>query len=96
MEEKEVTSVVTSKGQVTIPAEIRQQLGIKPHDRVVFRIAEGGVYLTAVKETIESVYGAVTPLQRPEDWQARRDEAIADHATRTVQEMAADERAPET
>jgi AbrB family looped-hinge helix DNA binding protein len=36
---------VTTKGQVTIPARIRDYLGIAPYSDVDFRIAEGSVVL---------------------------------------------------
>ena len=36
---------VTTKGQVTIPARIRDYLGISPHTDVDFRIAGGRVVL---------------------------------------------------
>lgn len=36
---------VTTKGQVTIPARIRDYLGIAPHAHVDFRIANGNVIL---------------------------------------------------
>jgi len=36
---------VTTKGQVTIPARIRDYLGIYPHTNVDFRIAGGRVIL---------------------------------------------------
>ncbi len=36
---------VTTKGQVTIPARIRDYLGIAPHAHVDFRIADGTVIL---------------------------------------------------
>lgn len=36
---------VTTKGQVTIPARIRDYLGIAPHSEVDFRIAGGTVVL---------------------------------------------------
>ena len=39
-------SRVQSKGQVTIPAEMRARLGIKEGDLVVFTEAEGGVLVT--------------------------------------------------
>ena len=39
---------VTTKGQVTIPARIREYLGITPHSEVDFRISDGTVVL--VKE----------------------------------------------
>ena len=32
------TAVLTSKGQVTIPKEVRQQLGIRQGSRIAFRL----------------------------------------------------------
>jgi AbrB family looped-hinge helix DNA binding protein len=67
---KEVTTTVTTKGQVTIPADIRQRMGIRPHDRIRFRISGGEVRLSRVPLTLDDVYGAVQPLSRPEDFNA--------------------------
>ena len=39
------TMKVTTKGQVTIPARIRDYLGIAPHADVDFRITDGAVVL---------------------------------------------------
>jgi AbrB family looped-hinge helix DNA binding protein len=39
---REITSTVTSKGQVTIPVEIRRHLGLSPSDKVAFVIGKGG------------------------------------------------------
>ncbi len=39
--EKSFTSVLTSKGQLTVPQEIRERLGLKKGDRVEF-VAEKG------------------------------------------------------
>jgi antitoxin PrlF len=36
---------VTTKGQVTIPKEIREALGIEPGDEVVFEASDGGYEL---------------------------------------------------
>ena len=33
---------ITSKGQVTIPQEIRNRLGLLPHTEVEFELSEGG------------------------------------------------------
>jgi AbrB family looped-hinge helix DNA binding protein len=60
MKRKKSYSVVTDRGQVTIPSRIRRVLGIEPGTRLRFD-AEGGK-LTAVKETLEDpvarVFGA--------------------------------------
>ncbi|MDP1612903.1 MAG: AbrB/MazE/SpoVT family DNA-binding domain-containing protein [Sulfuritalea sp.] len=54
-----LSSSVTTKGQVTIPIELREKLGIKPGDRVGF-VDEGGRILLQRQETaIEAVFGMV-------------------------------------
>jgi AbrB family looped-hinge helix DNA binding protein len=72
---QEHLTTVTQKGQVTIPLAIRQLLGIKPSDRVRFRVTEGRVELLPVDITLESAYGAVKPLSRPTNWKVVRRQA---------------------
>ena len=43
---------VTTKGQVTIPKPIRDQLGIGPGSEVEFVATDGGVQLVAVSENL--------------------------------------------
>lgn len=42
-------STLTSKGQVTIPKEVRQQLGLKPGDRVTFTVMPDGTAILRAK-----------------------------------------------
>lgn len=44
---------VTTKGQVTIPAPIREYLGISPHTEVDFRISNGAVVLLKQEEAAD-------------------------------------------
>jgi AbrB family looped-hinge helix DNA binding protein len=74
---------VTSKGQVTIPVEIRKLLGVKPEGKVAFRVVEGRVELAPVTMSLEDTFGAVTPRKRPEDFQEARDIAIEEHISRS-------------
>ena len=54
-----LSSSVTTKGQVTIPIELREKLGIKPGDRVGF-VDEGDRLVLHRQETaIEAVFGVV-------------------------------------
>lgn len=54
-----LSSSVTTKGQVTIPAELREKLGIKPGDRVGF-VAEGDRILIQRQDSaVESLFGIV-------------------------------------
>lgn len=78
---------VTSKGQVTIPIEVRRLLGLKPRDQVAFRMSDGRVAIEPVEMTLAATFGAVTPRRRPEDYQAPRDVAIEEHVQSIVDEM---------
>jgi AbrB family looped-hinge helix DNA binding protein len=51
-------STITSKGQVTIPKAVRDRLGLKPGDRVVFTVLQDGTTIMRVKTTsIEDLAG---------------------------------------
>ena len=55
-----ISAKVTSKGQITLPGELRKALGIKPGDRVDFRKTEKGNYeLVAKTKTMEDIRGIV-------------------------------------
>jgi len=43
------TAAVTSKGQITIPLEVRKKLGLKPGDRVRFIEGENGEFVIKPK-----------------------------------------------
>ena len=54
---------VTSKGQITVPREIRRRLGVRAGDRLLFEEDGDGVRITAVKEEspFEKYRGIGTP-----------------------------------
>lgn len=60
-------SRMTSKGQTTIPKEIREQLGLKPGDRVAFILRGNEAVLYPVKGTLLDLRGSLKPRRRPED-----------------------------
>lgn len=68
-ETKEFIATVTSKGQVTIPVELRERLGISAQDKVVFRLVEDHkIEIEPLPMSLEEVFGSVAPLNRPEDF----------------------------
>jgi len=69
---QEYISTITSKGQVTVPVEIRRSLGLKSQDKLVFRVVEGKVEMEPFPMTLEEAYGSVQPLATPEDFEAIR------------------------
>ena len=84
---EEYIRTVTAKGQVTIPAEIRRLLEVSPGDQVLFRVTESTVELQPVTMTLEDTFGAVAPLNRPEDFANLREVAIEEHAQQVVANM---------
>ena len=67
---KEIISTITSKGQVTIPAEIRKYLGITTNDKIGFVIDDEGVVRLRVLlyPTITSPRGAAGRLNKSLSW----------------------------
>ena len=84
---KEITTTITQRSQVTVPAEVRRVLGVKPRDKVTFAIADGEVRLKPVAYSIESVYGSVKPSRKPEDFDELSRIAKDAKAEQTVHEM---------
>lgn len=68
----EYTTTVTSKGQVTIPGEIRRALNIKPKDKVAFELVNGEARLRPIQSPVLSSFGAVKPKRKPEDFSKMR------------------------
>lgn len=63
-----VGSKVTAKGQTTIPKEIRELLGLRPGDRVLFLRKGSDVVIQPLVSTLQDLRGSVTPRHRPEDF----------------------------
>jgi antitoxin PrlF len=84
---REYVTTITQRGQVTIPAEVRRLLGANPRDKIAFRIEGDTVRLVPVEFTLEQVFGSVTPLQRPEDFDELSRRAKDEKAKQTLQEM---------
>ena len=88
---KEHLSVITRKGQVTIPAEIRRALDLKEGDTIAWLQEGHAVRITPARFTLESAYGSVEPRQRPEDFRDLTKAAKSAKARATVAEMSGDE-----
>jgi antitoxin PrlF len=82
-------TTVTQKGQVTIPQEVREAIGLKPRDRVRFAVEGDRVILRRADSAILAGYGSATPRQRPEDFRA-----VREHVERAIAEDVAGEVQP--
>ena len=67
---KEIVSTITSKGQITIPIEVRRYLGVGVHDKVVFILDGAGTVTVqpARYPTVASLRGAAGSLEQPLSW----------------------------
>jgi len=60
----EIITSVTKRNQLTLPAEVRHALGLKPSDKVAFTIAGDQVTLHPARFTLASAFGSVQPATR--------------------------------
>jgi antitoxin PrlF len=68
---KQIISTLTSKGQVTVPAEVRHHLGVREGDKILFVVDdEGNVHVEVPQyATLESLVGAAGSLPEPLTWE---------------------------
>ena len=60
-----IATTITQRNQVTIPAEVRRLLGLKPRDKVTFTIDDSGeVRLAPTAFSLETAFGSVKPSGR--------------------------------
>jgi AbrB family looped-hinge helix DNA binding protein len=86
MSERQYTSTMTSKGQVTIPAAIRRMLNLEPNATVAFEVKGGEVHIKPARLSLEAIYGAVKPLSTPEDFARIERIAGEERATQITEE----------
>jgi bifunctional DNA-binding transcriptional regulator/antitoxin component of YhaV-PrlF toxin-antitoxin module len=67
---REVTAILSSKGQITIPVEVRRHLAVATGARLAFVIEDDGAVTLRVPQypTISSLRGAAGALARPHSW----------------------------
>ncbi len=66
---------MSTRGRVTIPKEVREELGLVPGDRVVFTIRENGILLEPLRGTLLDLKGSVK-VDREQDFEIVRREVF--------------------
>jgi len=64
------SSTITSKGQITVPQEIRKRLGLEPGDRVEFVVEEGRTVIRPARTEVnpfEKFIGIADPFPGGEE-----------------------------
>jgi len=58
------TYSITTKGQVTVPIEIREKLKLKPGDKVIYQDTQEGILLRPAKRNMLTDFGFLKDRQR--------------------------------
>jgi len=65
----DVPATLSSKGQITLPKSVRDALGLKEGDRVLFRVLEGRAVLAKVEDFLDLAGSvSVAPGKRGRGW----------------------------
>jgi AbrB family looped-hinge helix DNA binding protein len=83
---EEYISSVSPKGQITIPIEIRKRLGVKPKDKVAFRMEGDEVTITPVTSRLAASFQSVPALKPPRNWKEIEEIAREEHAQEVARE----------
>lgn len=75
---------VAAGGRLVIPAEVRQELGIKEGDEVLLSRDEGGIRIATLKDTVHEVQEYFRQLKKPGE--SVVDELIRDREREATQE----------
>lgn len=86
---KQYQSTVSSKGQITLPADVRRRLGLSTSDKVLIVLDDDGkVELRCPRFTLESVFGSVRSLpNESEDFEREIEEAMEERAAELVRRL---------
>lgn len=88
-----IESKITSKGQTTIPAEIRAQMGLQAGDRIVFIETEQGFLIVPRNRPASRLFGALSDYAIPNTTLEHYDEAIGEGISDHVEGDAREEEA---
>jgi AbrB family looped-hinge helix DNA binding protein len=81
------STTLTTRGQVTLPAEIRKMLGVQPRDKVTFEVEGTDIRIVPSTFTVASVRGSVPALAQARPLAEIEEIAGNDHAGHVIDEM---------
>jgi len=82
----EFLSSVGPKGQLTIPYEVRKELGIKPKDKVAVQVEKDHLTIIPARSQLDAIYQFVPSLKPPRTWEEVTELAGEEHAQHVATE----------
>jgi AbrB family looped-hinge helix DNA binding protein len=79
-----ITATVGRRGYITIPRNIRRQIGIKEGDRVTLVVQGDHIVLRPITQTLLDLRGSV-PVTGPQDFDAIRKQVTTARSERNEQ-----------
>ena len=70
-------ATLTSRWQVTIPAEVRKKLKLKPRERLSFQVSEEGMVVRPVRDLMDFYGAGQDAVDAPVDFDRLREETTA-------------------
>ena len=80
-------ATLTSKWQVTIPADVRRKLGLKPRERLSFQVSDEGMVVRPVRNLMDFYGAGQDAVKGPVDFDRLREETTASLAEDAAREM---------
>lgn len=80
-----IESKITSKGQTTIPAEIREKLGLQTGDRIAFIEMDEGFLILPRNRPATTLFGSLSEFAIPDTGLADYDDAIGEGISEHVE-----------
>lgn len=78
-----IEAKITSKGQTTIPAEVRARLGLQAGDRIAFIEMEHGFLILPRNRPVDTLFGSLADYAIPrtaiDDYDHAIGEGVSDH-----------------
>lgn len=71
-------ATISTKGQITLPAKLRKQLKMKPHDRVSIEPNENGIFIKPAPNLLD-FEGIIEKGLSPREERRRMMKGVSDH-----------------
>ena len=84
---QEFIGTLSGKSMITLPVEVRKFLGVRPKDKVVFKISDQAVEIKPGPMTLEDTMGSVPALASPKEWKQMMEEVKEERAEQFINKM---------